>query len=247
MFDELAYQIQTHAKVEFPNESCGVIVSNNYIPLKNISQTPHDNFNCSKELSEYLINTSVQALVHSHTNGKERPSSLDISQQFLMEIPWGITITNGTGASVPYYFGDQIDPPKLEGRQFRWGPSGTDNKGDCAALLRDWYRINKKIILKDFPRPDEITPEDFKKHGDLYFNNLTESGFEPADSRFPEIGDLALIKTNHKGPPNHVIIYVGNGWGIHHMEGRLSCRVPMINYASSQSKLMAYWLRHNGS
>ncbi len=241
MFDAAALAAaRAHAMREFPKESCGVITADGYVPLQNVSAEPTEMFDCVQQLAPYLIAGTALALVHSHTNGKARPSAYDISQQFVMMIPWGIVVTNGEVALEPYFFGDQVPMPPLLGRQFRFGPSGTDGKGDCGAFIRDWYRANRGITLKDFPRPDYLTDEDLKVRGTLYLDYLVAAGFVPSDRNNPQPGDVALMRTSHRGPLNHTAILVGPGMIGHHFEDRLSREEPSINWV----KLVGEWLRY---
>ena len=39
-----------------------------------------------------------------------------------------------------------ISPP-LIGREFRHGASGSDDKGDCYALIKDWYFLEKGVKI----------------------------------------------------------------------------------------------------
>jgi proteasome lid subunit RPN8/RPN11 len=231
--------IKAHAMREFPREACGAITRTGYVPMENRSETPEIAFDCADECAALQVRGDVLALVHSHPNGPDHPSAADIAQQTAMGIPWGLVTTDGMTASAPWFWGDQIEPPPLEGRSFRHGPSGTDGRGDCYALVRDWYRLNRGVILKDYPREFEWWN---KPGANLYLRNFEDAGFHRVAGgvcKEPQVGDVVIgqILTPE---PCHAGVYVGNGMILHHLINRLS-RVDSVHM---WAKFIVCWVRY---
>ena len=236
---DIAEAAKRHALACYPEESCGAVTAAGYIPFINVDANPKEHFSCDEQMEPLILAGKLLALVHSHPDGPIGPSSHDMAQQVAMDIPWGIVVCAEDAALDPYFWGDMLTPPPLIGRDFRHGPSGTDGKGDCYALIRDWFRINRNVVLADFPRDDGW----WKRGGDLYREQFGRWGFEVApDARSnPQIGDVLLMQYQSK-VPNHGAIYIGNGRILHHLGNRLSCEEPLIRWAS----LVSMWIRHHG-
>ena len=117
-------------------------------------------------------------------------------------------------------------PPLLE-RDFRYGPSGSDGKGDCAALVRDWYLMERRIELPEFARENLC----WVNQPDLYRDNMLAAGFSRIGGALSSIdlvdGDVLLMAIRSKAP-NHTAIYQRPGMILHHLQDRLS-RVEPLN------------------
>lgn len=236
MFDFATLEaIKKHAMAEYPKESCGVVMADGYHPLLNHSPTPEEAFECTTQIAPLLAAERVLALVHSHPDGPDHPTDYDMKQQVVMDIPWGICACTATAALAPFFWHDDFDPPPLLGRNFRWGPSGTDNRGDCAALVRDYYRLNHGVRLKEFHRDDRW----WTVPGASYHANLLAAGFVPIDPRYVEVGDVFLAAIRSSSP-NHAGIYIGNGRIMHHLTNRLSRE----DSSSAWVRMMTGWYRH---
>lgn len=101
----------------------------------------------------------------------------------------------------------------LEGLEFKHG------KRDCYELVRDFYRENFRLNLRNYARPDN-----WWDHGmNLYMDNYRKEGFRLVDCAPHDIrvGDVILMAI-HSQVPNHAAIYVGNGKILHHAIGRRS-------------------------
>jgi proteasome lid subunit RPN8/RPN11 len=239
---EEAAAIRAHAVRDFPREACGVLAPNGYVPLPNRHPEPEKAFDCSADAAEFQIAGRLRAVVHSHVDRNPGPSAEDMIQQMAMAVPWGIVLTDGETAAQPWFWGDMLDPPPLIGRKFRHGPSGTDGRGDCYALIRDFYRMELRINLVEGPRDD-----DWWKHGkNLYLDNFERAGFivSPDGARAPQRGDVMLL--HEAGDvPHHAGVYDGQGRFWHHLANRLSRREPTAAYL--QSHAVTKWLRYVGS
>lgn len=101
----------------------------------------------------------------------------------------------------------------LLGRQFQHG------KIDCYALVRDFYRDNYGLTLRNYARPD--------KHWDLGFNLYMQcfhaEGFRVLDVHPTEWrpGDAILCAVRSE-VANHAGVFVENGKVLHHLYGGLS-------------------------
>ena len=113
----------------------------------------------------------------------------------------------------------QATEESLLGRSYRWGDYGSDGKGDCFAIIADWYRLNKgyefPIIARDF----------YDKNG--YYYTLNHQGLceiKALDSPL-EIGDLIVIRVGRQG--EHAGVYVGDGLMLHHPMNGVSRLTPV--------------------
>jgi proteasome lid subunit RPN8/RPN11 len=228
--------IQAHAQAEYPNESCGLLVGGQYMPMNNISDTPRDNFAMSRVA--WPLSDNVQAVIHSHTNGNPDPSLADMEGQKSCGIPWGLLTVDQSGhASTPYFWGDSVDIDYI-GRTWRHGPTGTDNGGDCYALIRDWYRREKSVLLPDFSRD----PSWIENGDDFFVKNFAALKFDQISESQIQMGDIFLMAINSGGVSNHCGIYLGSGLGLHHLMNRLSRTDPLPNWR----KFITHWLRYTG-
>lgn len=224
---DVARAARDHAIRDYPNESCGAITAGGYMPLENRSKRPREFFRCDDQIEPLLQAGELLALIHSHPDGPVAPSEFDIQQQIVMDVPWGIVACDAEAALPPYFWGDVLEPPPLLGRDFRYGPSGTDGRGDCAALVRDWYRLTRQIMLPEFPRADRC----WIGKPDLYRDNLLAAGFTRIGGRSddPRDGDVVLMQIRHN-EPNHIAIFAGRGMILHHLENRLSRHEPLVRW-----------------
>lgn len=215
-----------HALQCYPQESCGVVVDDQYVPCVNTHEDPLNNFRINPQTIDI---DKVQSVIHSHPDDKIlEPSINDMKGQLSWDIPWGVLTTNGEDTSDVLFWGDGIPLPELIGRAFRSGPTGTDGKGDCYALVRDYFMLNHNISIKEYPRDDSWwnTPTKVAA-GDMYRENFRDAGFEVVEYEHDvKIGDIFLMKVNST-VPNHASIYMGSGLILHHLHGKCSRRDPL--------------------
>ena len=238
---ELRRAIQEDALKRFPEESCGAVTPDGFVPLPNASPAPLISFDCSGACAELQRDGKLLAVVHSHPNGPEGPSRWDMQFAATMEVPWGLVALEKDRVGEVFFWGDQLPVPPLEGRGFRHGPSGTDGKGDCYALIRDWYRVERQIDLPDFPRSD-LWWEEKDGPNDLYRDNFAAAGFRQIEPIAPQPGDVILCSIRSR-VPNHGAVYLGNGLMIHHLHRRLSQIVPVGPW----QKMIRMWLRREAA
>lgn len=233
--------IKSDALRRFPHEACGFVVDGEYWPYPNLHAQPNLAFRISPHAWATASKAgTIQAVVHSHVNGCAEPSAADMAGQIDSGAPWVIVLTDGEVASDPWGWGDTLAPPPLLGRPFRHGPSGSDGKGDCYALIRDWYRIERDVILPEFPRDTGW----WTNGQDLYRDGFEKAGFRQWPADRVAVGDvfLAALPSGGARPsvPHHGGIVLDNSLILHHLQGRLSRREPMGRWSKFVTHLLRY-------
>ena len=214
MFDASIIQaIRNHAIAEYPNESCGVVTPDGYMPCKNIHPEPLRNFKISGSIIAPLLSQGkLLAIVHSHPNGPFHPSKLDMQAQIDFGIPFGLTITDGENASKPMWWGGNAPIQPLVGREFVHGIT------DCYALVRDYYKTVLNIQLNDYARADVWWSKGDNTEN-MYLDYFDKEGFAKVDSLKPH--DLIFMTIASK-VVNHAAVYLGGDRILHHFANRLS-------------------------
>lgn len=217
-----------HAKQEFPKEACGVLVIKNkrtsFIPCTNVHPCPHEAFECSEEA--YKLEDkgfTILAVFHSHTNGNKHLTETDKISMNSCQLPYIM-------CSLPSEEFDWLEPTVEEtpykGRTYVGGIQ------DCYTLVRDYYRVEKQVILKDFSRCDRW----WDRGMDVLTNeNFREAGFVKVALQEIEIGDVIVMQMGKKN--DHLGIYLGNQRFLHHCYNRLSC----------EDVYGGVWLKHTTS
>lgn len=223
MFDQAIIDaIKADCSARFPLEACGIVTAAGYEPQPNVHEEPEMNFRMPPEVAERIAAGEVLAIVHSHNEqGADHPSKMDQEQAIAMAMPWGLVLVRGGTASEPIWWGEGVEPPPLQPRDFRWGPSGTDGKGDCFALVRDWYRQHRGLQIDDVARAKDWEEDDPNLYIDGYlrhgFTRVNEEDIQPGDGVLMSIGSA-------KRCPNHAGIYLGGDIIFHHLTNRMAER-----------------------
>ena len=168
----------------YPEEGCGVIVDGKFKPLPNSATDKLNAF----EIADKDLPKNVEAVVHSHPDGRACPSEADMRGQIAMDIPWVIIQVIKGRAGEILWWGTKTRPP-LVGRGFRHGVT------DCYALIRDWFLAENGVYLQEYPRNWE-----WWLTGDLYLENFENAGFSIVQE--PQAGDVFLAQIRSK-TPNH--------------------------------------------
>ena len=208
----------SHAKIEDPKESVGLLLNvkgkERYYPCNNLSMSSYQCFILDPEDYVRADNTGeITAIIHSHPTTPPTPSQADLVGCENSNLPWHIV--NPKTEQWGYCEPNGYKAPLL-GREWVWGVT------DCWSLVRDWYREEKQIELKDYQR--SMTPEEFLKNP-LFEEYATQTGFrelEPNEAL--QKGDVLLMSILHP-TLNHVAIFLGD-MVLHHLADRLSCREP---------------------
>ena len=207
-----------HAETEDPKESVGLLLNirgkERYYPCRNLSMTDHQCFIIDPEDYVKADNTGdIVGVVHSHPITPPNPSQADKISCEDSNLPW--YIVNPKTEQWAYLEPCGYKAPIL-GRQWVWGIT------DCWALVRDWYKEELGITLRDWERP--ITLEEFIKNP-MFESCADATGFkvlEPNEKL--QNGDLLFMSILANGL-NHVAIFI-DGDVLHHLTDRLSCKEP---------------------
>ena len=207
-----------HAKEQDPKESCGLLIDikgkEKYFACKNLSNWSNQCFIIDPvDYAKAEDTGKILAVIHSHPTTQPIASQADMISCEDSKLPWHIV--NPKTEQWGYYEPSGYKPP-LIGRHWVWGVT------DCWALVRDWYKETKGIILRDWERP--ITPEEFI--ADPMFERCAwRTGFRqlrPEEKL--ENGDLLFMSILANGL-NHVAIFI-DGDVLHHLADRISCKEP---------------------
>lgn len=211
---------RAHAAREYPRESCGFVIVENgrevYVPATNHAASASEHVRHGREeYADAEARGEVLAFVHSHPDAPATPSQADRVACEASEILWHIVSWPGDDVQTIVPCGYEAP---LIGRQFAHGVL------DCWALVRDWYRRERGIVLPDFERRDNWWNEE--GGGSLYRDHYAECGgvIVPHLSQI-EIGDVIVMEyASKQRRPNHAGVYIGDGRMLHHLHGKLSSR-----------------------
>lgn len=229
---EAAENMKAWAKEVYPHEACGIILGGEFYPLVNTAPDTEHDFRLPVDT---FLKANVEAVFHSHPDGPEHPTASDMQSQIATAVPWILCVSYADHATEPFAWGCGICPPLL-GRQYRHGPSGTDNRGDCYAIVKDWYKLERGITIPEFPRDDGW----WANGGDLYEQGFRQAGFEEVNpGNNPEIGDVAFMAIRSK-VINHAAVYIGEGMFLQQLNQRMSRREPAGRWA----RMIKRWVRY---
>jgi len=169
--------------------------------------------------------TNALAWLHTHPLRSFEPlvpSALDMQVMASSSVPHGIVnYCTNQDPFTPTWWHDSIQAVNLKERMYRWGEFGSDGKGDCYALIRDWFRTNKAVELPSYPR-------DFYDKEGLYYT----LGFAGAAEVVPlsdlQVGDIPVLRIGKQG--EHAGVYTGNGLWLHHPINGVSREEPLSRY-----------------
>ena len=207
-----------HAKEQDPKESCGLLLEikgkEKYFPCKNLSTYSQQCFIIDpNDFIKAEESGNILAVIHSHPVTPPIASQADKISCENSELPWHIV--NPKTEQWGYYEPSGYKPP-LIGRHWVWGIT------DCWALVRDWYKETKGIVLRDWDSP--TTPEEFIAEP-MFERCAWRTGFRqlrPEEKL--QNGDLLFMSIMATGL-NHVAIFL-DGDVLHHLADRISCKEP---------------------
>ncbi len=207
-----------HAKDQDPKESCGLLINikgkEKYYPCKNLSNYSQQCFIIDPEdYAKAEDSGKVLAVIHSHPVTPPVASQADMISCEESGLVWHIV--NPKTEQWGFYKPSGYKPP-LIGRHWVWGIT------DCWSLVRDWYKENLGITLRDWDRP--TTPEEFVENP-MFEKCAWRTGFRQLrpDEKL-ENGDLLFMSIMATGL-NHVAIFL-DGDVLHHLADRISCKEP---------------------
>lgn len=239
--DRTRAAIHAHALACYPNESCGLIVSGDYLPCANVSHHPSEHFAISA--AEYAFaedKGAVQAMVHSHPDTDALPSISDMLACEASGVPlwfiqsiWRAEDGNAQAGHLHHFSAQAAAKPPLIGARFVHGSH------DCYGLVRRYYRAALGLELLDFERSGKWWND---AACSLYLDNYESAGFESIglDAGL-RTGDVLLMTVaSRHGTPNHAAVYLGRDEILHHLWDQLSRREPLPRYR----KYVTHVLRH---
>lgn len=217
--------IFNHALSESPRECCGLIVRRDgmdeYVPCRNLSSSPHEQFTLSPEdWARAEDRGEIITIVHSHPFASAEPSEADRVACEVSGLPW--IIVNPQTSQVVCFEPSGYEAA-LIGRPFVYGVH------DCYSLVLDYYRRERGVTLKYYPRDDRFSW--WKAGQNLYIERFSASGFIAVDS--PEEGDVILMQVESP-VPNHLAVYLGDNLMLHHL----------VNQLSKRDVYGGYWQKH---
>lgn len=245
--DTIIQKAKDHARQEYPKESCGLVVNDEYIAVFNKHPDPENHFEIDMAVYREYAEEDIQAIVHSHPNGPLHPTKTDAEQQIATAKPWIIIPLDDTRVGDPIVFGDEVPMAPLIGRKFM------HYVADCYTLVRDTYRLGKDALkeqdvtdewpfdpieLDPFPRDDEW----WKNADDLYNENYAKQGFVPVNQWEVLPGDIFLASIN-SDKYNHGGLLIAEGLLLHHLPHRLSRREP----SGIWGRQAGLWIRYKGN
>lgn len=212
--DKQKEQIYYHTLSCYPEEMCGILLEEDFIPIKNVSKTPLESFELNPEqYAPIACREKIKGIIHSHCRNPRNPevfdtrtpSLADINGQKQTKVPWLIVASEGMTVTPP------LELPRLQsnryiGRQFIWFIN------DCYTLVQDYYKFELGIEL-----PDHKAEKDFKalRHFEGLFDGFIEAyGFtDLTKGESLTNGDLFLVdNAGHRR--NHLAIW-HNGKVLH--------------------------------
>lgn len=226
-------EFKQHVIECYPQEACGYLVDDTFIPIQNVSNDPADSFEMSVEDSKMFADQDY-AVIHSHTMKQHdfdfrTPSHADMIAQRNCEMPFGIVHCDGENVSDILWFGGDTPIPDLINRQY------IPNVQDCFTLARDYYRLNYNIDFGTHPRPAnwyEWNPHYIEHH----FKDLGLIQIRPENLK---VGDILLfnIASNYA---SHIGIVTGEDKFIHHLLNRTSAEDKISKWHRQFNKALRH-------
>jgi proteasome lid subunit RPN8/RPN11 len=206
-------EIKEHFEKEYPREGCGIIGivkgEKKWFPCTNIATDDNDFVLSTKEWINVKRQADIFAVVHSHIEQSNEPSSTDVNACNAVGVPYWIF-------TYPTMELNIVEPAKrfepLIGREYEFGVT------DCFEATRDWL-ATKDI---DIPPRAPFFNEWWDK-GEDYFTEDNIKNWNHVKVEIPKPNDVLIfnVKSNIA---NHCGVYLGNDIFYHHAVNRLSCR-----------------------
>lgn len=243
VIDKLTEFVKVRGFARYPKEACGLIYSDAIgrpviVECKNVSDEPENQFLIDP--NEYLEVEKKGQIVgcwHTHCDIPPHASEADKQGCINTQVPWFIgSVTMKDGEKV-FEGLNEVRPDNgykapLIGRPYTFGVF------DCFSLLRDYYKQEFDIDLKEVPRTERIWESEPN-----YMENRAIKEFDlvkVTDGTY-KVGDIFLIQTGRDGA-DHIAIYLGGDRILHQMRNRLS-RTDMYGGSYWQEHTLSHW-RH---
>ena len=209
----------------YPEEACAIVKKGKVITVANVADDKENSFEIA---AVDIVKYKPDAILHSHTYilqdritiDKRTPSLADINTQKLMDIPWGISETEGENVSSLLWFPQSRDK-ELVGRRFIFYVD------DCYTLLRDYYHQKLNIELPYYP--DGVDYNDIPDGA--YYDNVKSYGFYEIELAEVKEHDVLIMSCGGK-QCNHSAVYLGNNMALNHFITGISHEVPIGKLSS---------------
>ncbi len=223
---QLINEMQAHALAEFPKIAVGFISGWTFhkLPSIEVGETNKEStwqmIYESELLNDKRRKRFLRFIVFSRPCMVNFPNDREMREQLISGAPWMYIHTDGVDCMDPIVWGKGAPYWPLIGRPFRHAIT------DCYSLIRDYYWLEHKIFLEEFPRDwfwweSEYRADYLGEPKDLYTENFQSQGFEPfSDMNDLRPGDSLLMKLNSPSV-NHAVIYVGDGKILHHVSSAM--------------------------
>lgn len=226
--------IRVHTLACYPEEMCGGVTKDSFIPFTNSSEDKLNSFAITA--LELLQAGELIAIVHSHCRDRKipevfdtrTPSLADVLGQKASGLPWLIVCSEGETVTRALEFPRDSSSNYL-GRPFIWFVN------DCYSLVQDYYKHELGILLPDHKANVDFC--DLNISGYLFEDFIVEYGFEECYNGV-NLGNGNLLVLDYGGKiQNHLGIY-HNGNVIH--QDRLSVEVPLVTFSNRIHKVLKY-------
>lgn len=220
----MIYEIEEHFRKEYPREGCGVIAvvkgEKTWFPCTNIAENDKDFIISHKEYLQIKRKYDILAIVHSHIDQSNEPSTQDVNSCNALGIPYHIY-------SYPEMELNIVQPEKnfypLIGREYVFGVK------DCFEAVRDWLAQENIYIPSREPFEEGFYEKHLNYFTEDYILNWNHKKVEGS----PKKNDVLIFQINSE-LANHCGVYIGDEVFYHHATNRLSCR----------ENLYPFWIKY---
>jgi len=218
----------------FPHEAVALITPDlRLIQVENVAQAPDKAFEVTP--ADYIKCQPI-AVLHSHTYplgtpqcryDERTPSYADAMCQQRMNIPWGISSTEGENVSPLLWFPMSWDRPLL-GRQFCWF------NNDCGSLVRDYYWQTFGIDIR-------YHYVDWEKGipANTYLDGIKQSPVTWQEVELKHVMEGDMIVMSILNPYDHAAIWQG-GKLLQQLHRKVSAAYPFGAFRSHINKAFRY-------
>jgi proteasome lid subunit RPN8/RPN11 len=215
----------------FPEEACGCITIDDFIPFENVALNRKASFKID-QMAYRQIKDDVIAIYHSHIREKDvdyqrlemydarTPSLADVTSCNALGKPYLIAVSDGEGVSPCLEYPRNKDA-QLHGREFAFYVN------DCLTLMIDYYYQKYGIIIQEHD-----TKWDW--HNNLnepyYEEHYRDWGFYEVQRNEVEVGDVLLMSI--RGTANHLGVVIEENKILHHMVSQPSSEMSLAKLES---------------
>lgn len=220
MNEQIKAQIKAHALRESPNECCGIVAINGFGEVKvfeceNLARNKVGRFAIDpKKNIEAEKFGHIVCFYHSHAseflnpdNDKFSKEDIDISYESCIPALLYVHPQDTWHYSQPSTY----VPRALLGRAFVWGI------WDCYSLVKDYFKINKKISMGHYFPPENASPSSNFGYEALVNNE----NFHEVPVEEMKKDDVILFKIKSEFI-NHSAVYLGGNEFLHQPINRIS-------------------------